>query len=153
MRNSNFQTLAGFSLFFFMGCSKPGPAEIHFGHDQCDYCTMTIADEKFGTELVNSKGKVYKFDSIECLAAYTIARSEEKAPVSSLWVTDFQNPGKFVRVDSATIIVSEQQNSPMGVGLVGFSSASQATDFISEKGGRQLSWTGVCGLVAGNWKL
>ena len=141
------------SLIVLASCASRGPAEIHYGQDQCDYCKMTVADEKFGSELVTSKGKIYKFDSIECLAAYTHVNSNENASVNSMWVTDFNSAGTFIRVDSATIIFSEQQNSPMGVGLMAISSSSQTVDFINEKGGRILNWFETCELVAKAWKL
>ena len=141
------------STILCISCTSYGPAEIHYGQDPCDYCKMTIADKSFGSELVTSKGKVFKFDSIECLAAYDQVKSDEKASLTSMWVTDFNHPGQFVRVDSATIILSEQQNSPMGVGLVAFSSNSQANSFVHEKGGRIVNWPETCELVAVAWKL
>ncbi len=140
-------------LVVMVSCASHGPAEIHYGQDLCDYCKMTIADRSFGSELVTSKGKVYKFDSIECLAAYTQVSSEDKAEVNSLWVTDFKNAGSFVEVDKAIFIVSESQNSPMGVGLLAFGSGAQAEDFISEIGGRKLNWPETCDLVKRTWKL
>jgi len=141
------------SLMIIFSCANRGPSEIHYGQDQCDYCKMTIADRSFGSELVTSKGKVFKFDSIECLAAFAQVRAEEKAEPKSMWVTDFKNPGIFIRVDSATIILSEQQNSPMGVGLMAYGLSSQGMDFINGRGGRILRWTEACELVAKEWKL
>jgi len=153
MHRQIIKTVSVLSLMALVSCASRGPAEIHYGQDQCDYCKMTIADRSFGSELVTSKGKVFKFDSIECLAAYAQIKTEEKASVKSMWVTDFNNPETFVRVDRATIILSERQNSPMGVGLVGFSSSSRAESFVSERGGRILNWPETCELVAGAWKL
>ncbi len=141
------------NAIFLSACSDHGPAEIHYGQDLCDYCKMTIADKNFASELVTSKGKDYKFDSIECLAAYTQVRIEESAEVSSLWVTDFKNAGSFVEVDKAVFIVSDSQNSPMGVGLLAFSSGTHAEDFVSEIGGRTLNWSETCELVIRVWKL
>ena len=43
------------------------PLPIDYNHDECAYCKMKIADARFGAELVTSKGKVFKFDSAECL--------------------------------------------------------------------------------------
>jgi len=145
------------SLFLVMGfvagCANYGPAEIHYGEDQCDYCRMNIVDNAFGTEIVTSKGKIFKFDSIECLAAFVQTSIEEDIKSNSLWLTDFGSPGTFVRVDSATLVFSEEYNSPMGVGLVGFGSRSKARIFASEKSGRVLSWEETCLLVAERWKL
>ena len=141
------------SLMVLVGCAGHGPVEINYGQDPCDYCKMTIADNKFGSELVTSKGKVYKFDSIECLAAYAQVNTGENASVKSMWVTDFNNAGTFVRVDNATIVLSERQNSPMGVGLVAFSLSPEAERFVTEKGGKILNWPETNKIVAQVWKL
>lgn len=154
MNSRNFaNSFVIFVLSLVMGCVGHGPAEIHYGQDQCDYCNMNIVDRSFGTQLMTSKKKVFKFDSIECLAAYAQSRTEELIQESSVWLTDFANPGIFVRLDSSTIVVSETQNSPMGVGLIGFGSLSAAQNFVDENGGQILNWMGTCQLVANRWNL
>ncbi len=152
-KNVVLELAASLSIILCLGCANKGPVEIHYGQDPCDYCKMTIADNKFGSELVSSKGKIFKFDSIECLAAYTQVNSDEDASVKSMWVTDYSNAGTFVRVDSATIILSAQKNSPMGVGLVAFSLGPQAGNFAHENAGRLLTWPETCKIVADVWKL
>ena len=139
--------------FALVGCGAHGPAEIHYGQDQCEYCKMTIADKSFGSELVTVKGKVYKFDSIECLAAYQSANSLSSGQIRSLWVTDFSQPGSFLNVESASIIASERQKSPMGVGLLAANSPEQAGRLIEAVGGKIISWEQVRALVAADWNL
>lgn len=140
-------------LILFIGCSANDPAEIHYGQDQCSYCKMNIVDKHFGSQLVTPKGKVYKFDSIECLAAFAYVSMQDKTGRVSMWVTDFISPGKFVRIDSATIVQNNERASPMGVGLVGFGSDSEASDYIAAKGGRVVDWVSACELVKTEWKL
>ena len=43
---------------------------IDYGADECDYCKMIIMDQRYGSELVTEKGKVYTFDAAECLIEY-----------------------------------------------------------------------------------
>ncbi len=70
-----------FSLIFFItltllisSCgSKPEP--INYGHDECEFCRMQISDNRYGAELVTDKGKVYKFDSIECLIEFAMVKN------------------------------------------------------------------------------
>jgi len=54
------------SIFLLLSCST-GSQPINYGKDNCDFCKMTIMDQKFGTEIVTKKGKIYKFDSDECM--------------------------------------------------------------------------------------
>ena len=49
-----------------LGCSaKPEP--LVFGKDACYTCKMTLVDSKYGAELVTQKGKIYKFDDLNCM--------------------------------------------------------------------------------------
>ena len=136
-----------------ISCTNKGPVEINYGQDQCDYCKMTIADKKFGAELVTSKGKIYKFDSIECLAAYRYTSSISAEQIHSMLVTDFGYPGSFLNVDNAQIIASERQKSPMGMGLVAVATKLEAEKLIEVVGGKVCSWDQVLNLVSTDWKL
>ena len=42
-------------------CST-APQPIRIGQDNCDFCKMTISDNRFGAEIITKKGKVYIFD-------------------------------------------------------------------------------------------
>lgn len=137
----------------FLSCSKPGPVTINYGQDECDHCRMTIADKKFGSELVTSKGKAYKFDSIECLAAYRYNTELSASDIHSMWVTDFSHPGAFLNAEAATIIASERTKSPMGMGLLAVNTEQEAAKLIQVVGGKILPWDQIVALVATDWKL
>ncbi len=94
-------------LLLLNSCSK-GPKPIEYGSDNCDYCRMLITDPKFGTEFINDKGKVYKFDSVECLAAFSTEPADDME--HSMWITDFFNPG--VLVESKGYHFPKKRNSP-----------------------------------------
>lgn len=141
------------ALVCIAGCSAPGPAPIVYGSDACAYCRMTIADQAFGCERVTLKGKVYKFDSIECMAAADLEADADPAAVHSRWVTDYADPGRFLNVEQAVIVAGEGQKSPMGVGLVAVGTREDADRLISAAGGRIISWDEVRRLVAGRWNL
>ncbi len=144
---------AAISLALLFGCGQSGPVEIHYGDDQCDYCKMAIADRRFGAELVTTKGKVHRFDSIECLAAFQQSLPAPAPDNSRIWVTDFNAPGSFVRGDNASIIVAEHQESPMGVGLLATSSRESAERTIPIVGGKIVTWDEIRALVCKAWKL
>lgn len=136
-----------------LGCTDFAPEQIHYGSDQCDYCKMTIADKSFGSELITQKGKVLKYDSIECLAAADIAMANQSLAAHSRWVTDFGDPNQFLDANKAWIVAAERQRSPMGVGLVAVKSEQAADKLIDEVGGRVVTWTEVKEIVAHAWRL
>lgn len=140
-------------VLIFSGCAGYSPEEIHYGSDQCDYCKMTIADKSFGSELITQKGKVLKYDSIECLAAADIVFANKSQGAHSRWVTDFVQPGQFLDAGKAWIIAAERQKSPMGVGLVAVSTEEAAKKLVDDVGGRIVAWNVVKEIVAEAWKL
>ena len=56
----------GAILVLFQQCTQE-PEPLVYGKDVCQFCKMTLMDHKFGAELVTNKGKVYKFDDINCM--------------------------------------------------------------------------------------
>jgi copper chaperone NosL len=104
----------------FSQCSvKPEP--IAYGKDACHSCKMTMMDNKFGCEIISKKGKVYKFDDVNCLNRFRKAGGIADENVSSILITDFANPGTLVDVKNAWFVKSDEIKSPMGSGVAGFS--------------------------------
>ena len=130
-----FSLMIAFSL---VSCT-PEPQAIQYGFDGCEHCKMTISDARYGTELVTEKGKVYKFDSIECMASY-LNETEEQEPMAFTLVTNFEEPEKLIAVESAVILHSEGLPSPMGMFLTAFEEPEIAKKHQSESGGTFLSW-------------
>lgn len=124
------------------GCA-PQPEPIAYGEDVGAFCRMVIVDERYGAELVTRRGRVFKFDSIECMAGYVLAMGDT-ADIHSLWVTPFQTPGTLIPVGEALILQSPALRSPMGANLTAF----RATDIteaavVNAWGGTILDWPGV----------
>jgi copper chaperone NosL len=113
-----------------IGCAK-GPAEIAIGQDVCDHCRMVITDIRFAAEIVNQNGKVFKFDSIECM----VSRHADIANVHSSWVKDFHNPSAWVDAQQAVFLRSESLPSPMGGFLSAYAQESVAAAAREQHGG------------------
>src|SRR5690606_37339040 len=58
--------LLSISALMISSCT-PKPEPIEYGSDICHFCKMTIVDQQHAAELVSTKGKVFKFDAIECM--------------------------------------------------------------------------------------
>ncbi len=115
-------------------CSEPKPLPILYGQDMGEYCNMIISDNRFGAEIVTTKRKIYKFDSIESMIAYRLENLENEE-VRSYWVTDFANPGTLIPAENAYYLKAEKIHSPMGLGLVAFASEADALRIQVEDGG------------------
>ncbi|MDP2957083.1 MAG: nitrous oxide reductase accessory protein NosL [Longimicrobiales bacterium] len=131
-------------------CAEPQPRAFVYGTDSCEACLMALADEGHPAQLVTRTGRVYVFDSIECLAAY-VGGMDDPGEVHSLWVTDFSNPPDLVRAEEALFMVSENLPSPMGVGLTAFDRGEDRDGAVNAFGGKPLDWDGVKALVAERW--
>ncbi len=117
--------------------SKPKPIE--YGSDACTFCKMTIVDRQHGAEIVTKKGKVYKYDAIECLIRDVI-RNRDTSQIALFLVTDFAKAGKFTDAQKAVYLISKNIPSPMGANLSGFRDKSEAQRLKMQEGGKLFTW-------------
>ncbi len=137
-------------ILFLVSCEKSNkPVPINYGVDECAYCRMKITDPRYGSELLLKTGKPYKFDSIECLAAFYI-ENKEKLPIASLWVPDFLTK-TFIKAQTAYYLHSKNLPSPMSLNLSAHKTKENLEKVKSKYGGEELSWQGVLDLVKREW--
>ena len=128
--------LLGFSL---LACSvKPEP--IRYGEDGCYTCKMTMMDNRFGAEVVSTKGKVFKFDDLNCMVNFLNSGYLDDGDIAYRLVIDFSNPGKMIAAENAFYIKSDQVKSPMGSQVAAFEEQSKSDSFKNEWKGIYLSW-------------
>jgi copper chaperone NosL len=109
------------ALLAALGCARD-PRPIAYDADGCAYCRMQISDPRFGAELVTTKGKVYAFDSIECLVGF-YRQADAARDVRSVWVSDYRHPGTLIAAHTAAYAHLGAGQSPMGRGLIAVASA------------------------------
>lgn len=126
-----------FNLLFLMVSCKIEPKEINLGNDMCHFCKMTIIDKPFASEIVNSKGKAFMYDAIECLVQNL---ETEELDASMLLVYDYQNTKDFIDATTSYFVISEKIKSPMGKNLAAFKSKNEAIKFINKNTGNLYSW-------------
>lgn len=137
-------------LSFLTGCA-PEPEPIRFGSDLCVYCKMMISDTRYGGELVTKKGKVYKYDSVECLAASYLKKEINREDVHSLWTVDFSQPETLIDAQQAVYLQSKDLHSPMGLNLSAFIDRRTAKDVERLYIGSLLDWDGIQEVVKQKW--
>lgn len=131
-------------LLFNLGCERK-PVPINLNEDTCEHCKMTIVNNRFGGEIVTKKGKIIKFDAIECLVNYYLIYDKEK--VSSLWVINFLKPTEFVDAKNSFYLQSKKINSPMGAGVLAVATKTEAYTLKEKNGGKILNWEEVLKLI------
>jgi nitrous oxidase accessory protein len=119
-------------------CSAPHARDISYGREACAHCHMTISDPRFAGELVMSKGLIYTFDDIECLAGF--ASQNDGADIHSIWVNDFLHPEQRLDATRARYWQNPRFRSPMSSGLVAV-----------KEGPESDSLAGVTGAVLQRW--
>jgi copper chaperone NosL len=125
-------------------CASAGPPQVHYGEENCAQCRMTISDPRFGASVVTGKGKVLKFDSVECAASYMA--SADSAGIREVWVSDYSSPGSFVPAQRATFIRTKAVSSPMGSGILALGTGADVNALRLELGGELLEWETVVAL-------
>ena len=137
---------AVFLSVLLSSCSvKPLP--INYGKDQCDLCKMTIMDKKFGAELVTTKGRIYHFDSDECLIQYLKKNSVPENFYSHILVTDYANPGTLIDAKTAFYLHGDQVQSPMGGNIASFADEASAKKSQSQLGGDIIHWSAIFAVI------
>lgn len=134
-------TMFSILLLIFSSCSI-GPEPIQYGKDGCHFCKMTIMDNKFGSELISEKGKVYKFDDLSCMVKYMKSAKTIDNNYKFILVNDFQKSGELIDCKSATFMKNESFRSPMRGDVAAFSSRDAAKAF----GAELLTWESVFAL-------
>ncbi len=124
-----------------MGACQRGPRPIDYGSDACHFCRMTIVDRQHGAEIVTDKGKVFKFDAVECMVN---SIEEIGADNIAMYLCNtYYSPGELIDATSANFLVSDKLQSPMGANLTAFSSPEEVARAVENHGGEIYTWTSL----------
>ena len=132
--------IIGLFTLTLLACNT-GPAPIDYGEDSCDFCRMHIVDRQHAAEIVTNKGKVYKYDAIECML--NDHEHNQASLVDLFLVTDYNLPGTLIDAQQATFLISESIPSPMGEYLSSFRSAEEAIAVKETNDGEIYNWEGI----------
>jgi len=125
-------------LILMLSACSPSPQPIEFGTDACAHCKMNIVQRQFAAELVSIKGKVFKFDAIECMVDYL--KEKDEGEFAFLLVKDYNSPDEWVNAGQSYFLVSKEIPSPMGGFLSAYTTEQAATEMSQNKGGKVYKW-------------
>lgn len=131
--------LVGISVTALSGCNT-SPQPIRIGQDNCDFCKMTISDNRFGAEIVTKKSKIYKFDDEHCIVAFMQSDKIVPTLIDGIYFTDFSNPEKLIKAEDAIFLQSPALKSPMNGNIAAFSNEESFEVAFRKFYGNKISW-------------
>ena len=125
-----------------VSCST-GPKPIQYGTDACDFCKMTIVDERFSAQCMTTKGKSFHFDDMHCLISFMKNGGVWRNELAGVYLSDFNTKNTWIKSDSALILSSDLLRSPMGGNLAAFSTEKERENAMTTFKGEKTSWESV----------
>ena len=129
-------------MMMLMGC-QTGPKPINMGKDYCDFCKMTISDNRFGAEIITKKTKIYKFDDAHCIRNFLLEHRVKQEEVAAIYFTDFSSPHQLIPIENAIFFHSEELKSPMNGNIAVFSAEDSLKSVSVKFKGNKISWEEV----------
>lgn len=126
------------SISLFSCSTDPQP--LAYGKDACHACKMTLMDIKFGAEIVSTKGKVYKFDDVNCMINFYNEGTVPHDEVAHILVVDFSRPERLIDAHRALFVKSAEIKSPMSSNVAAFESKEALDPMKAEWKGILLGW-------------
>ena len=118
-----------------LACSV-GPEPLRYGEDACHTCRMTLMDKKFGAEVVSVKGKIFKFDDMNCMVNFLNSGTLTERDIAYRLVVDYTVPEKLISAENAFFLKSGEIRSPMASKIAAF---EHKADMDRHKG----TWDGI----------
>lgn len=120
---------------------------LRVGVDVCPYCNMTIMDARYAAQMITTTNKVYNYDDVGCLLDHVLGYGGPQATPKELYVADFatskRKEAHFIPANQAHFLLNERIRTPMGVGLLAFSTATALGAYLKERPqhmGEKLRW-------------
>ena len=128
-----------FAVILFSGC-KVEPRPINYGHDNCEFCKMTLMDPLFGGQLVSDKGRIFIFDDINCMVQFMDSEDGQRHTWAHKKIADYSTPEQLITADFAYFIKTDEVRSPMASKIIALPNADAMRDFKQKFNGIYLSW-------------
>jgi copper chaperone NosL len=132
-------------MVLFLPCCEPEPQAIDFGKDSCAECNMTIVDKRFGAEFVTGKGKVFKFDDVNCMVGFIERAPHAGDTAARRFVVAFNEEGALAEAGELIFVKHKNLRTPMRSHVAAFRDKASAQTTLDELGGGGgfISWEDV----------
>ncbi len=127
------------SLSLLTSCTA-SPQPIKLGVDNCQNCKMTISDAKFGAEIISTKGKIFKFDEINCLVSYLKEGNIKLKEIKDFYLIDFCSNHQLINESNSFLLKSETFKSPMGGNVASFLNNDSLQFYKKKLNGELVNW-------------
>ena len=121
------------------GCNT-APQPLRIGKDNCDFCKMTISDNRFGAEIVTKKTKIYKFDDAHCIIAFLQSKKLVEKEIAGIYFTNFYSPYELINVQHAIFLQSPNLKSPMNGNVAAFKDEKNFEKAFQKFYGNKITW-------------
>lgn len=138
-RNSFYILLFLLAAINLLSCNT-APEPLKVGTDNCYFCKMTISDDRFGAEIVTTKGKVYKFDDTHCILSYLKTKDLPAANIKAIYLTDYSGQHQLLNTQKIFLLKSDQLHSPMNGNIAAFDNADSLNIMQQKFPGETISW-------------
>jgi copper chaperone NosL len=126
-------------IVLLIGCNVQ-PEPIQYGKEACHFCQMNIVDARFGAQLVTTKGKIFKFDAIECMINYKMESTLAEDDYAHIVINSFDKKGELIPAQTSVFLRSSELPSPMGMYITPFENKKMAMEQQSIHGGEIFDW-------------
>lgn len=129
-----------FVVWMTLQACSVGPEPLRYGEDACHSCRMTLMDKKFGAEVVSVKGKVFKFDDMNCMVNFLNSGTLTERDIAYKLVVDYTVPEKLITADNAFFLKSDEIRSPMASRVAAFEQKADMDRYKQSWDGIYLTW-------------
>lgn len=129
-----------FPLAAMLTSCSTDPVPLEFGKDACYNCKMILMDNKFGAELVTHKGKVFKFDDMNCMLQFYNSNEVVDTDYAHKLVIDFTRPGTLIDAANSHYLKADEIKSPMASQIAAFQDYELMKENKKKWNGIYLSW-------------
>jgi len=116
-----------------------GPSPIILGEDHCEFCKMSFSNSHYGAEVCTRKGKVLKYDDIQCLLKALRGGTSPKQDIVGIYLLDY-NTLAWISADKALLLHSDTFQTPMSGNTAAFADSLSRNSYFKYTGGEKLSW-------------
>lgn len=130
LRNIKF-SLASVILLLLTGCNT-GPEPVVAGTDHCDFCKMTITDIRYAAETVTKKGRIYKFDDIQCLISFSKKKENSTMEKANNYFADFAGGHSLIKSTDCLVLTGGNIHTPMNGNTIAFKNRDSLKKYAAQ---------------------